>query len=105
MGKVILQMMMVYHLMASLKDQTKNWIDTLWMKNLTKVKENITTEEITKLKQQPSKDLVLFGDVCIAQTLVSLGLIDEYQIIVNPVVLGNGKPLFKDLNDKPSYLT
>jgi hypothetical protein len=51
MGRVILQMMMVYHLMASLKDQTKNWIDTLWMKNLTKVKENITTEEITKLKQ------------------------------------------------------
>lgn len=76
MGKVILQMMMVYHLMASLKDQTKNWIDTLWMKNLTKVKENITTEEITKLKQQPSKDLVLFGDVCIAQTLVSLGLMN-----------------------------
>jgi dihydrofolate reductase len=63
------------------------------------VKGNIA-EEIAKLKQQPGKDLVLFGGVRIAQTFVSLGLINEYRLLVNPVVLGSGTPLFKGLNDK-----
>jgi dihydrofolate reductase len=63
------------------------------------IRENIK-EEILKLKQQPGKDLVLFGGANIASTLNELGLIDEYRIIVNPVVLGNGKPFFKDVKDK-----
>jgi dihydrofolate reductase len=63
------------------------------------VKENIA-EEILKMKQQPGKDMVIFGSGSIVSTLLQLGLIDEYRIIVNPVVLGNGKPLFKDINDK-----
>jgi dihydrofolate reductase len=62
------------------------------------IRENIK-EEILKLKQQPDKDLVLFGGANIA-TLNELRLIDEYRIIVNPVVLTNGKPLFKDVKDK-----
>jgi dihydrofolate reductase len=62
------------------------------------IRENIK-EEILKLKQQPGKDLVLFGGANIA-TLNELRLIDEYRIIVNPVVLTNGKPLFKDVKDK-----
>jgi dihydrofolate reductase len=36
----------------------------------------------------------------IVSTLLQLGLIDEYRIIVNPVVLGNGRPLFRGINDK-----
>jgi dihydrofolate reductase len=63
------------------------------------IRENIK-EEILKLKQQPGKDLVLFGGANIAATLNELGLIDEYRIIVNPVVLTNGKPFFKDVKDK-----
>jgi dihydrofolate reductase len=63
------------------------------------VKENIA-EEISKIKQQPGKDVVIFGSGSIVSTLMQLGLIDEYRIIVNPVVLGNGKPLFKGINDK-----
>jgi dihydrofolate reductase len=55
---------------------------------------------LLKLKQQPGKDLVLFGGANIASTLNELGLIDEYRIIVNPVVLTNGKPFFKDVKDK-----
>jgi dihydrofolate reductase len=63
------------------------------------VKENIA-EEILKIKQQPGKDLALFAGSDIASTFIQLGLIDEYRLIVNPVVLGCGKPLFKDIKDK-----
>jgi dihydrofolate reductase len=63
------------------------------------VKENIA-EEISKMKQQPGKDMVIFGSGSIVSTLMQHGLIDEYRIIVNPVVLGNGNPLFKGINGK-----
>ncbi len=63
------------------------------------IKENIA-EEISKLKQQPGKDMVILGSGSIVSTLARLGLIDEYRLIVNPVILGNGKPLFKGINDR-----
>lgn len=63
------------------------------------VKGNIA-EEISKLKQQPGKDLLLFGSADLASTLTNLGLIDEYRVMVNPVVLGNGKPLFTGMKEK-----
>jgi dihydrofolate reductase len=63
------------------------------------VKENIV-EEISKLKQQPGKDWLLFGSADLASDLTNLGLIDEYRVMVNPVVLGSGKPLFKGIKDK-----
>lgn len=67
--------------------------------NSTQIKENIK-EEVLKIKQQPGKDLVLFGGADIASTFLQLGLIDEYRIVVNPVVLSNGKPLFKDIKER-----
>jgi dihydrofolate reductase len=57
-------------------------------------------EEIMKLKQQPGKDLWLIGSVSVAQTFMRHGLIDEYWLNVNPVVLGSGKSLFGALDDK-----
>jgi len=63
------------------------------------VKGNIA-EEITRLKHQPGKDMVIFGSSDLAVALTKLGLIDEYRIIVNPVVLGDGKTLFKGLNER-----
>jgi dihydrofolate reductase len=63
------------------------------------VKDNIA-QEISKMKQQSGKDMVIFGSGSIVPTFMQYGLIDEYRIIVNPVVLGNGKPLFKGVNDK-----
>lgn len=68
-------------------------------KNSRLVKENIT-EEVSNLKKQSGKDLVIFGSASIASSFIKLGLIDEYRIIVNPVVLGSGKPLFKDIKEK-----
>ena len=63
------------------------------------VKENFV-QEITKLKQQPGKDLIIFGSSDLAVTFIEQGLIDEYRIMVNPVVLGDGKSLFNGLQKR-----
>jgi dihydrofolate reductase len=55
--------------------------------------------EITKLKQQPGKDLEVGGPT-LASTFMQLGLIDEYRLVVHPVVLGRGRPFFPALADK-----
>jgi dihydrofolate reductase len=67
--------------------------------NTTLVKE-INKEEILKMKQQPGMDMVIFGSGSIVSAFSQLALIDEYRIIVNPVVLGRGKPLFKDIRER-----
>jgi dihydrofolate reductase len=56
-------------------------------------------EEITKLKQQPGKDLEV-GGPNLASTVIQLGLIDEYRLVVHPVVLGSGTRFFPALADK-----
>jgi dihydrofolate reductase len=68
-------------------------------KNSRLIKENIK-DEILKIKQQPGKDMVILGSASIVQTFTNLGLIDEYRLLLHPVVLGSGKPLFKDIKDR-----
>jgi dihydrofolate reductase len=63
------------------------------------VRDNIA-EEISKLKRQPGKDLAIFGSSDLGLTLIQHDLIDEYRIIVNPVVLGGGKSLFKGIESR-----
>ena len=58
------------------------------------VREN-AAEEITKLKQQSGKDLFIFGSANLSSTLMQHGLIDEYRLGINPIILGDGNPLFK----------
>lgn len=53
--------------------------------------------EIASLMQQPGKDIAVTGGARFAQSLIRLGLIDEYNLIVHPVVLGAGLALFADL--------
>jgi dihydrofolate reductase len=50
--------------------------------------------EITKLKAQPGGDLLLEGSSQLAQTLIQHGLVDEYRLMLFPIVLGAGKRLF-----------
>lgn len=59
--------------------------------------EEIVPEDITKMKQEPGRDMVIYGSASIVRTLTNLGLIDTYQLLVYPVVLGSGKPLFQDI--------
>jgi dihydrofolate reductase len=57
----------------------------------------IEPEEIVKLKEQEGKGITILGNGTIVQQLANFGLIDEYQLLVVPVVLGVGKSLFKDV--------
>lgn len=67
---------------------------TQW-NNSSIISDNIANE-ITRLKQQPGKNLLMIGSTKTAQSFMQLGLIDDYYINVNPVALGSGIPLFKD---------
>lgn len=55
-------------------------------------------EEIARLKREPGDSLIyVSGGATLAQSLVRAGLIDEYRVVIYPLALGAGKPLFKDL--------
>ena len=56
--------------------------------------------EVTKLKNQPGKDLVIFGSSDLAVTFLQKGLLDECRVMINPLILGNGKPVFSGLNER-----
>lgn len=57
------------------------------------------TEEIYHLKQQSGNYILAHGGARFAQSLSRLGLIDEYRLIIHPVILGAGQPLFKNMSD------
>ena len=63
------------------------------------VKDNIV-EEIKKMKQMHGKDMTLLGSGSIVTQFAEQGLIDEYQIMVDPVILGDGTPIFKGIRHK-----
>jgi len=53
--------------------------------------------EVDELKHEPGKDMIIYGSGKIVTILTKLGLVDEFRMWVHPVVIGCGKPLFKDL--------
>lgn len=57
------------------------------------------TDEIIKLKSRNGKDMVVYGGASFDSSLIKLGLIDEFLLFINPVAIGNGKTIFKDLNE------
>ena len=63
------------------------------------VKENIAAE-VLQLKQQPGRDLAIFGSANLTMSLLQMGLVDELRLMVNPVVLGKGRPLFEGIDEK-----
>ena len=70
-------------------------LDKAEWNNSTLIKDNIVAE-ITKLKQQDGKDIVVHGSATLVQTLIQHDLVDRYRLLVYPVVLGKGKRLFQE---------
>ena len=54
------------------------------------------------MKQQSGKDMVVWGGATLVSSLMNLGLIDELRLMMNPLVLGGGKALFKDVKERHS---
>jgi dihydrofolate reductase len=65
--------------------------------NNSTLRKEVIPEEIEQLKREPGRDMLIYGSASLVQTLTNLGLIDEYQLLVHPVLLGSGKPLFQDI--------
>jgi len=72
--------------------------------NNSKLFHEINPEEIKKWKSPSTssgsneKPMAIFGSGTIVQEFTRLGLVDEYRLMINPVILGKGKPLFKDVD-------
>ncbi len=56
--------------------------------------------QVNRIKQEPGKDIWLFGGASLSTSFLKLNLIDEISMAVHPIILGGGKPLFQDLSDR-----
>ena len=68
--------------------KTSNW-------NNTQLFSDAVPATVARLKRDSAKDIFLFGSADLAASLIPHGLIDEFRMAVNPIVLGGGAPLFK----------
>jgi dihydrofolate reductase len=60
-------------------------------------------EEITKIKSQKGGDIIVYGGASFDSSLIKEKLIDEFYLFFNPVAIGNGMTIFKDLNETQKY--
>jgi dihydrofolate reductase len=67
--------------------------------NTTIINDNLT-EMINEIKQQAGSEILLFGSPSATHSLIQLNLIDGFWLFVNPIILGQGIPLFADIRDK-----
>ncbi len=63
--------------------------------NATLIKGNVV-DEITRLKHQEGRDILIYGSATLVQTLIQHDLVDHYRLLVYPMVLGKGKRLFQE---------
>jgi dihydrofolate reductase len=68
--------------------------------NNTRLVKTDPATEVRKMKKESGPDLVIMGSGTIVSQLAQAGLIDEYQIVVDPIVLGKGRTLFEGVNKK-----
>lgn len=66
-----------------------------------KIVKRAAVKEVAKLKRRPGKNIVIWGSISVAQSLIKANLIDEYRLVICPAVLGSGRPLF--LNEGDSF--
>ena len=117
-GRVTYQMMENYWTTAGDEpDASKHDIEhSKWYKNIHKIVLSKTLKEadltntriisddlsdrISEIKQQGDKEILLFGSPTATHSLIELNLIDGYWLFVNPIILGQGIPLFAGIKDK-----
>lgn len=56
--------------------------------------------ELTRLKNEPGGNLFVFGSANLSSTLIAQGLIDEFRVLINPLLLGGGTPLFQGFRER-----
>jgi dihydrofolate reductase len=56
--------------------------------------------KVNQIKNEPGKDIWLFGGASLVTTFMNDGLVDELMLAVHPIVLGSGKPLFQNIEEK-----
>lgn len=88
------QMNKLQKIVFSKKMKKAEWQNTLLING------NIV-DEVKKLKSMPGDDMVILGSGSIVSQLTDAGLIDEYQIIINPIVLGKGRSMFEGVTNSP----
>lgn len=91
---------------AKLSEKTRHIVfsqtldDSQW-ENTTIIKEPVL-EEVAKIKNSPGKDIQVVGGAKLAATIIEAGLVDEYRLIINPVIIGEGKSFFRNQHSKQS---
>lgn len=75
---------------------TKTIKKSIW--NNTEVANGELTEEISKLKSQNGKDIIVYGGGTFVTSLINEGLIDEFHLFINPTAIGSGMTIFKGLD-------
>ena len=83
------------HLNSTPKYVVSTTLDRAEWNNSTVIRNNVA-EEVRKLKEQPGKDILVHGSLTLMQTLMEHGLVDDYNLLVFPLVRGGGKRMFKD---------
>jgi dihydrofolate reductase len=73
--------------------------DNYLEKNTTVISDNLL-DTINEIKKQPGSEILLFGSPTATHSLIQLNLIDGYWLFVNPIILGQGIPLFADIKEK-----
>lgn len=76
--------------------ETEHW------KNVRLIKDDVK-EEIMKLKKRSGKDLAVYGSSNFCVTLLEMGLLDEIRLLVNPVIIGKGTPLFAGIKKRLDF--
>ena len=70
-------------------------LDTVEWQNSTLIKGNVA-QELTRLKQEPGKNISVVGSATLVRSLLREDLLDELRLLVHPIVVGRGKRLFED---------
>lgn len=111
-GRITYQMMAAYWSNAVNEDAVithkmnhlEKIVFTKTLKNLawnnSEIAKGNLKEEVLKLKKRDGKDITILGSGSIVSELSILGLIDEYRLAINPLILGTGTPLFKGIHEK-----